>query len=259
MQKPNTAQMEFHVSRKARDRYQFNQSLFSLSGNVLFANFHAARIFAQKMNDRRDLVSYPEQAVKAGQLNAMGLIDELSHYTVQLYREQKNPQVMADALDWLDEHVGRAATNTALRRFADEFPPLAVYRREIDHDSYLEGETAGVSHRQIVLEEMLMLWLANANPAFASFLELFDDADLAHETAYPEIITSMHDFFDTQPPFGPDNENLIDMLRAPALAHPHSLSAQLEFIQSDAAAENGSYTHPYYWAPFFLVGDPGPL
>ena len=36
-------------------------------------------------------------------------------------------------------------------------------------------------------------------------------------------------------------------------------AAQLEFIQSDAGAENGSYTHPYYWAPFFLVGDPGPL
>ena len=33
---------EFHVSRQSRDRYQFDQSLFSYNGNVIFANFHAA-------------------------------------------------------------------------------------------------------------------------------------------------------------------------------------------------------------------------
>ncbi len=30
--------MEFHVSREARDRYEFNQTLFAFSGNVVFAN-----------------------------------------------------------------------------------------------------------------------------------------------------------------------------------------------------------------------------
>jgi hypothetical protein len=40
--------MEFHVSRQGRDRYNFDLSLFSLTGNVIFANFHAVRTFAQK-------------------------------------------------------------------------------------------------------------------------------------------------------------------------------------------------------------------
>ena len=81
MRDKSPVRMEFHVSRQARDRYDFDETLFSLSGNVLFANFHGARVFAQKMNDRRDLVSFPEQAVKAGQINAMGLIDEILHHT----------------------------------------------------------------------------------------------------------------------------------------------------------------------------------
>jgi len=123
--------MEFHVSRLARDRYQFDQSLFALSGNVVLANFHAARVFAQKMNEKRDLVSFPEQAVKAGQINAMGLLDEIAHHFVRSYTQQKNPAVMEQALDWLYEHVGRQETDAALRKFADEFPPLAVYRREM--------------------------------------------------------------------------------------------------------------------------------
>ncbi|MGD8792868.1 MAG: alpha-amylase family glycosyl hydrolase [Anaerolineae bacterium] len=231
MQKQNAPHFEFHVSRQARDQYRFDQALFSLHGNVLLANFHAARVFAQKMNQKRDLVRFPERAVKAGQINAMGLIDELLHHMVQQYREQRNPRAMAQALDWLDEHYGRDAVDGALRQFADEFPPLALYRRETDLETYLAGETGGVAHRQIVLEEMLMLWLANENPAFAPFLELFDDDALSRETAYPPVMEGLYDFFETQPRFGPDDENLIDLLQGPARAHPHSLSEQLEYIR----------------------------
>ena len=227
--------MEFHISRKARDLYQFDQSLFSLSlqtgGNVILANFYAVRVFAQKMNAKRDLVRFPEQAVKAGQINAMGLIDEILHYVVALYREQKNPQVMQQALDWLYEKLGREAVDAALYQFADEFPPLAVYRREVALKDYLEGETAGVPHRQIVLEEMLMLYLANTNPAFSPFLELFDDTTLDKETQYLQVMSGLHEFFETQPPFGPENQNLVDMLRSPAIAVPHSLPGQLEYIR----------------------------
>jgi hypothetical protein len=223
--------MEFHISREARDFYEFDESLFSLSGNVIFADFHASRVFAEKMNSKRDLVSYPEQAVRAGRINAMGLIDEILHFVIGLYREQRNPEVMGQALDWLYEGLGEEAVDAALDRFADEFPPVAVYQGRITLEAYLEGETAGVANRQVLLEEMLMLWLANANPAFAPFLELFDDATLEKETVYPQAISSLYQFFDTQPTFGPEDQNLIDMLRGPALAVPHSLSGQLEYIR----------------------------
>ena len=67
-----TPSREFHISRQARDLYQFDESLYALNGNVVFANFHAVRVFVQKMNARKNLVSFPEQAVKAGQINALG-------------------------------------------------------------------------------------------------------------------------------------------------------------------------------------------
>ena len=40
------ATFEFHVSRRARDRYQLDDALFTITGNVVFANFRAARVFA---------------------------------------------------------------------------------------------------------------------------------------------------------------------------------------------------------------------
>lgn len=222
--------MEFHVSREARELYQIDDTLSSLSGNVILPNFHAARILAEKMNEKRDLARFPEQAVRPGQINTMGLIDEILHYVTGLYREQKNQQIMRQAIDWLDGKVGRKFVDDTLRLFVRSFPPTAVYKGEIDPDSYLDGITDGIPHRQIALEELVLLWLENANPAFSPFHELFDDTILETETAYRQIISGVQDFFATQPVFGPENQNLVEMLRSPALAVPHSLSGQLAYI-----------------------------
>ncbi|MDO9349631.1 MAG: alpha-amylase, partial [Deltaproteobacteria bacterium] len=223
--------MEFHISRKARDFYGFDELFFTVSGNVIFPNFRAVRLFVQRMNEKRDLVSFPEQTIKPGQMNAMGLIDEILHYIIGLYADNKNPRAMKQALDWLYEKFGRSRLDETLQKFLVEFPAVAVYRGEIPPEIYLEGETEGVDNRQIVLEEMLMLWIANRNPSFSPFTELFDDSTLQKETLYLRIIEELPVFFNSQPPFGPDHQNLIDMLRSPAIAVPHSLSGQLEYIR----------------------------
>ncbi len=223
--------MEFHVSRQARDRYQFDQSLFSLTGNVIFANFHAVRTFAQKMNTRRDLVRFPEETIKAGQLNALGLIDEILHLVIATYRKQVNPQAMTLALQFLYTGIGEKTVNQTLAQFAEAFPPLAVYRGEQTLTDYLEDETEGVPNRQVLLEELLMLWIANKNPAAQPFSELFDDSDLAAGIGYRRIISGLQTFFESQPPFGPERDSLVEMLRSPAIAVPYSLTGQLEYIR----------------------------
>ena len=81
------------------------------------------------------------------------------------------------------------------------------------------------THRQLVLEELLLLWLGNVNPAFSPFLELFDDAALEKETAYREVVAGLQEFFASQPVFGPDAQSLVDMLRSPAVAVPFACVA----------------------------------
>ncbi len=223
--------MEFHISRNARDRYTFDQSLFALNGNIIFANFHGARIFAQKINQKHDLMSFPEKAVRAGDLNALGLIDEILHMVVQQYNKEKAPAVMTQALDNLYETLGKTAVDNTLRRFADEFPALAVYRQEIAPDQYFEAQTDGIPNRILLLEELLALWLTTSNPATQPYDELFDDTGLRKETPYLLMIDGLTKFFDEKPLFGPDNQNLIAMLRSPAIAVPYSLAGQLEYIR----------------------------
>ncbi len=233
----------FHISRKARDNYHFDQSLFALNGNVILGNFYATRVVAQKMNQKRDLLHYPELAIKAGQLNAMGLIDEILHYVVQIYREQINADVMKQALTSLERELGKETVEKVLHKFTTDFPPVEVYQKKMSVEEYLQSETNGDSNRQIALEELLALWLENMNPAFSPFNELFDDSELEKRTGYRTIIEKLQEFFETQEFFGPDNENLIDMLRSPAIAIPSSLSGQLEYIRTKWGAFLGRYLY----------------
>ncbi|GIV66709.1 MAG: hypothetical protein KatS3mg047_1102 [Bellilinea sp.] len=235
--------MEFHISRQARDRYQFDESLFSFNGNVIFANFHAARRFAQKMNAHRDLINFPESAVKAGQINALGLEDEILHLVVFLYRQQKNPQIMEQALDALEKAIGKEKVDELLLAFTREFPPMDVYKGKITPEDYLQQSTEGISNRANSLEELILLWVNNKNPAVTPYLELFDDESLSQQTEYNKAIESLYQFFDQQPPFGPDLQNLLDMLRAPSVAHPYSLFEQLEFIRTRWADLLGKYLY----------------
>jgi glycosidase len=219
---------EFHISRTARDQYGFDEALFGLSGNVVFANFLATRIFAKKMNDQS---RFPEKSVLPGQLNAMGLIDEILHYVAGLYREEQGHDLFSRALDFVSQTVGRQETDTVLQRFSYHFPNVEVYRGNTDPKTFLEGATEGLSHREVIFEEVMLLWLANANTAFKPFAELFDDHDLSSESPYEAFMHAVKTFFETTPTFGPDNQPLLDMMRAPALAVPHSLYGQLQYMK----------------------------
>jgi glycosidase len=223
--------MEFHISRAARDRYHAEQTLFSFAGNVIFADLKASRELAHRMNQARGTENDPERVINPGALFAMGLIDEASHLLLQHYRKSVAPQAIPEALQWFSSRVGLERFDRLLLRFVQEFPGSAVYRGEETAQEWLTGSTDGIPHREAAFEELMMLWLANANPAFHRFIELFDDEPLEQQTPYPNVTGGLREFFATKPPIGDEAANLIDVLRAPALASPDSLSGQLAFIR----------------------------
>ncbi|MGD0682355.1 MAG: alpha-amylase family glycosyl hydrolase [Terracidiphilus sp.] len=226
--------MEFHIARKARERYQFAESLFSYTGNVVFANVAACRDFAHRMNTVRDVETHPELAVHAGQLFAMGIIDEASHILMARYREQFDPAVMTSALDFFSSRVGADALDKMLLAFVEQFPGTSVIRGMETPRQWLAGQTDGSPHRAAALEEMLLLWTANRNEAFQPFEELFEDKSLAKKTVYRQVTQQLPEYFATRPLIplpGAKPMNLLDLLRAPAVAAPRSLADQLALIR----------------------------
>jgi len=41
---------EFHIAKGVREKYQFEERIYTLHGNVIFADFQAARRFAQRLS-----------------------------------------------------------------------------------------------------------------------------------------------------------------------------------------------------------------
>jgi glycosidase len=222
--------MEFHVARAAREKYDFDERLFALSGNVVFPDHAAARRFAQQINARRAAAD-PGRAVRAADLNAMGLIDEVLHYVVELYRQQRQPDAMAAALADASARLGAEEVGRTLAAFADRFPGAHAYQAGWSAAQQLAGSSAGRANREVALEELLLLQVANENPAFAPFRELFDDRPLARASDYRRLAGTLADFFRTQPPFGPTDDDLVTLLRRPALEGGATLAEQLGWVR----------------------------
>ena len=234
---------EFHISKKIRDLCNFDGGLFASSGNVVFANMRNVRAFQLLINNVFDSRGEEAKKLSAGQLNAMGLIDEILHYVCMLYRRDKVLTFMDDLLATLDKEFGRTEVDGLLLDFIREFPPVAVYKEKISAADYLAGTELvagpGVerTNRAQTLEELILLHLANENKAFQPFMIMFSDKEQAKNKLYAKSWKSIQKYAAGQPVFGPFNHDLITLLREPQVYAPDSLRGQLEYLQK-------------YWADF---------
>jgi len=233
--------MEFLVLKNIRTVCGFSDSLFSSSEKTSKANIKNVRLFAKKINDNKALLlnktplssteSSADFFVKAGDLNAMGLLNRIFHSVCEEYRKQKNPQAFVSALQKSEESVGVKEVSVLLNEFNQEFPPADVYNGTEKAETYLNKMRGGMPNAAFILEDTMLLHLTLENPAYKPYLFLFDDTVLAQNPQYAPQWDFVQSYFKTQPGFGPHNTDLISMLREPALASPDSLRGQLDYIR----------------------------
>lgn len=220
------AVFEFHIAGRIRQALQVDDSLFATDGRVVFADFQAVRNLAYRMNKSRA----PQQHVYPGELNAIGLLDEVFHLLLREYEKQINAQVFRKAEARLSEKLGGEKLRRILLDFTLQFPPLDVYRGRMTATGWLSDNTQGRLNSNISIEELLLLLLANINPATNKLRDLFDRNYLENQPAVDELMAELEAFFAKEPPFGPEKQDIVSLLKAPMLAAPDDLNAQLDFV-----------------------------
>jgi glycosidase len=219
------------VTRAARERYGLSREILKAGESAALLDLRAARAVTQRINEVRQAHGAPpDQSLSAGELNAISLIQEIFHIVAQLYGERIDPTVKHRALSFARERLGDAAVDDALLQFLDIFPTSPVMEGSLSPTDFLARTVGGTSGRETLLGEMMLLTLANSNPAFLPFHELFNDAAL-RRSAYPALFSALSLFYQTEPAFGPDDQDLVTMLQSPVRASPNSLAGQLEYIR----------------------------
>ena len=220
---------EFHISGAARNKYKFEETLFSLEGSVVFANFSAVRLFAQKFNSDKS----PDEYVPASDIYGMGLLDEINHFLIESYRASVDKKILQKLISHLRKELGEKELDKLLLSFASEFPASEVFRGKMKAVEYLRGKSGDLSNSEVLLEELIVLWLGNRNPAYLPISELIDEKIISPGELYDAAMKAVEEFFNRQPALFGDGLTLLRMLRLPAEKYPHSVTAQLEFIKEN--------------------------
>jgi len=73
----------------------------------------------------------------------------------------------------------------------------------------------GTVHHPLVTDTRSLLWLANQNPAYKAFHELFNDVELAQQTIYKTATGTLDEYFATRPAFTETGTLLAERHRIP--------------------------------------------
>jgi glycosidase len=210
---------DFHVRRTARERYAIDDTLLGTRGDLVVVDVSAIRRLAARMN-----VGRPPGAasVGAGEIGALGLLHELGHLLIARYETMQGRTTMATALRDVRARVGEDA-DKVLDRFAAAFPGVGT-----------QPEPPAVR-----LEELLLIRVANENPALGPLRELVDDRILGEGTRYEDVISGLEAAFGRGPEIelpGVGPTSLVELMRMPARHAPTSLVGQLRYIREHWAS-----------------------
>jgi glycosidase len=223
--------LEFPISRAQWERYDLGTGVFPEKGEIRVPDFRVLRLIVKRIYERHDTQAFAHRAIKAGQLNATGLLNEIFRCIIRVYCETQNPRAFRRGLKHAGTQLPPGALRGTLERFVALFPPRSVLRGAAAPRDFLKRETGGIPNPHLATAEILLLSLANSNPALASVLELFSDEELVRDTAYPDLSRAIESYFRSQPGFGREGKAVIDFLREPIASSPESLHGQLSYIR----------------------------
>ncbi len=223
--------LEFQLSRQNWDDYKLAQGIFPEQDKIKLPDYRLVRLLIQRINKHESPRPHAYQPLRAGYLNAVGLITEIFRYIIYSYCQSKNPSAFQQGLSWVAKKISADKLTETIRSFIDYFPPYLIQRRQQSAAKFLKGTSQHIPNQQIIAKEIILLFLTNHNPAFAPAAELFCDGALKRKCSYLDTFRSLETFFATQPGFGPKNQPLITLLWEPIKAFPYSVIKQLEYIR----------------------------
>lgn len=166
--------------------------------------------------------------ISAGQLHALLLVQQVLHYLLTTLQDRIGGEnLLHQAMRFLEGRFGTSRVDETLRSFEELWGLEQADQEPSPAPSAPTGPVPPPPERspEELFELLLLLWLANRNPAFASLRDLLDDAELEHATHYRELMASLDELFEG--PVGGAVGELLDPA-APTATPEQALSDLVE-------------------------------
>jgi glycosidase len=217
----------FHISRKAWEHYDLKRLLRKPLSHDYHSELDAIRQLAERMSHDKQERRAP---VYAGQLLAMGLVQDILRFIINYYTLDENPGSLERGVDYIATSNGPGVAEKTVGVFVTCFPPQLVELDLQSEEEFLQGKGAKQPRRMETVPEIMLLFLALSNPAMRNYSDLFEDSDLSRQVPYRRFVSRLESYFKSQPVIPELGLTLFDALQAPLQACPDSLEGQLEYM-----------------------------
>ncbi len=196
-----------------------------------------AILFHRQLADRLNRLTARESSlVKPGELRLFALMSRIFRYLFTCYLDDQHPHLEDKILTAGNLDLTSGSLAQVIYQFIELYPPYApTGKQTATAKQYLERDTRRATRRRRIVRETLLLRLFMENPALSVFRPLFDDSNLATSSPYGTVTAILEREFEKAPPCAPFEFPILELLRAPQRACPHSLAGQLEFIKKNWA------------------------
>ncbi len=201
-------------------------SRLNFSPDFDYSHFTSARTLTAKLQN-------PPSPFSAGEISAIGLIGQINFRLINVYLNESSPLVFYDLDELLVSLLSSDDSNAIITTFLNSFPTSSVYKNQVAIANYLFSPTGNKSKRHSLYKSILLILLAEANPAIRAGNSLFTSPELRASPLYNPFLSLIEANFSEHPGLYSAGTSLLGFLRAPANAHPHSISSQLVYIRKN--------------------------
>ncbi len=187
-----------------------NEAGIDVEKNFNISYKDAINISAE-LNSYLGSINHGKTTTAAG-VYAINLIGQVFQYIFTNHVKKSEPDIFTRTMEHVNSSIGKKKTDSVVNMFTEDFPPSPPS---------IKGNS---------LEEMVVLRLTNENPACNPYLVIFEEMNLAENTAYVDMLGKSFSYLKNIQSPGDESVNLIDFLKAPSIAHPGSLMDQLTYI-----------------------------
>jgi len=171
------------------------------------------------------------EAILPAQLHGMKLLHEVLHYVLSKTAARRNPALLGDVRKNFEASLPERDTTSYLHRFLESFPTTGIFSGTERMETFLQDRT----NREEVLEESLLIWLNNQNPALDRLSAFISDRGLREENAYRKLIQVMLGAMKAMGSAGPGDTDLAELITMPIRHAPNSILDQLRYIRMNWA------------------------